>query len=756
MPAPRQTSLQTALQHHTAGELQQAERIYQQLLIENPNHADALHLLGMLRFAGGKNSEAETLIRRAIAVQPEQAVFHSNLGIILAARGNLEAAIAEYQRADALAPASPENLNNLGVALHATGKVEQAIGCFKRAVILNPNYRDARSNLMALWHLPPESAGAFHAIGDLLHEADRSGEAISFYRKALDLHPESAETCSNLGNALFAVGEYAEALFCYQQAIDLCPHFAQAHNNLANALKEFDRLDEAIVAYQKAVQLQPGAPEPLNNLGNALREKGQWEAAMQCYEQAMLLDPKNAVTLNNRANAYCERGQWQLAIDEYEKALLLKPDYADAINNLGTALEELGERDRAMECYQRARELTPRAVSPPWNIALLQLLRGDYENGWRGYENRWRQKKQCKTWRDFPQPMLKSIEQLKGARVLLHAEQGFGDAMQFCRYATLAAEQGATVLLECPAKLARLFRSIAGVSEVIERGRALPAFDVHCPLMSLPMIFSTRLADLPAQFRMKKTVPGAVLFPQPGIGRMNMETPARETVPGTVFSPARFFSSATVFSQSTGVASSPDGSQRTKTVPGTVFSPGFSGGAFAYLFAEEGLGAEWRRRVAGEPGDLRVGLVWAGQATHQKDRDRSLSLNDFAALGEQPRVRFYSLQVGPAGVQASSPPAGMNLVDWTGELDDFADTAAVVCQLDLVISVDTAVCHLAGAMGKPVWVLLPYQPDWRWLLDREDSPWYPTARLFRQPRPGDWEEPLRRVAERLARVAASK
>jgi Flp pilus assembly protein TadD len=665
-------ALEIALQHHQAGQYTRAEKIYNQLLARNPDHADALHLLGMLRFATGNTTEAEKLIRRAITVEPRQPVFHSNLGIVLAAARTFDAAIAEYRLADSLGPPSPENLNNLGVALHASGAAPDAIDCFKRAVILKPDYIDARNNLLTLWHITPDTAAAHHAIGDLLHDADRSIDAIYFYRKAIELHPESAETFSNLGNALFATGEHAEALLCFEQALKLSPCFPQALNNLANVLKEFGRFDEAIAAYQQAVTLQPQAPEPLNNLANALRETGNWDSAISCYQQAMSLNPENPITHNNIGNAFCERGDWPAAITCYEQALALKPDFADAINNLGTALEETGHRDRAMACYLRARQLTPRAVSPPWNIALLQLLQGDYTNGWPGYENRWRQKKQRNTWRSFTQPMLEHVSQIHGSRILLHAEQGFGDVIQFCRYASLVADHGATVFLECQPELVRLLRSLPGVHSVIARQEQLPEFDLHCPLMSLPRVFKTTLASVPA--------------------------------------------------------------------------------AVPYLHADPADVGNWKAKFATEPDAFRVGLVWAGQATHQKDRDRSLPLAAFAALGNLSGARFYSLQIGAAAAQAELPPIEMSLVNWTGELHDFADTAALVTQLDLVIAVDTAVCHLAGAAGVPVWVLLAYQPDWRWLLDREDSPWYPHTRLFRQPTPGNWAEPLARLASALSKM----
>ncbi len=736
-------TIDRALHFHRAGDLANAELAYLQILRHNPNHADALHLLGMLCHQTGQTDEAIRLIRRAISIAPNQAVYHSNLGLVLAAVGQSESAIQAYEKATQLDPQSAEALNNLAVALAKTGQMPRAIETLKRAVRLRPDYADAQKNLLSLMGIAGGTARAHHALGDLFQESGQYEPAIDFYRKAISLDGTSAESWNNLGNALFAHGDRQQALASYQNALTIRPDFPQANNNLANVLKEVGRYEEAVTAYQRAIELQPNSPEPLSNLGNLIREAGQWESAVEMYQRALAIDPNHVSTLNNLGNALSEKGRFSDAVVQYEKAVALSPDYSDAINNLGTALEETGQRDRAMECYQRARQLDPDAVSPPWNIALLQLLRGDYENGWKGYENRWRQKKQSRSKRNFSQPMPANVEQMKGKRILLHAEQGFGDVLQFCRYVPLVAEWAGEVIFECPKELRRLFENSFAATliaqagrpgidlrdalsadrspafrpgllrtavKVVERGEMLPSFDLHCPLMSLPMVFGTTLADVPAQ------------------------------------------------------------------VP--------------YLFPDPADVQRWGSRFADQPPGLRVGLVWAGQSSHQKDRHRSLTLADFDRFAEVQGVRFYSLQVGAASGRAKltpSPgtpgegwgegdfegqsnlgtpnhphpnplpeyrergPEKMDLVDWTADLHDFADTAALISHLDLVITVDTAVAHLAGAMGKPVWVLLAYQPDWRWLLDRTDSPWYPSARLFRQTEPENWTAPLSTVRHQLAK-----
>jgi hypothetical protein len=253
---------------------------------------------------------------------------------------------------------------------------------------------------------------------------------------------------------------------------------------------------------------------------------------------------------------------------------------------------------------------------------------------------------------------------------LLHAEQGYGDTVQFIRYLPQVADRGGRIIIECQAALQRLIQTMAGECSVVPAGQPLPTFDVHCPLMSLPRHFETTLQNIPRQ------------------------------------------------------------------IP--------------YLHADTAMVGKWLEKLAQDSSSLKVGLAWAGSKTNENDRSRSMPLSSFAALAQAPDVQFYSLQKGEPAAQANDPPAGLKLIDWTSEIVDFADTAALIANLDLVISVDTAVVHLAGAMGKPVWTLLPFAPDWRWMLERDDSPWYPTMRLFRQPSIGDWDSVVRTVAQALA------
>jgi len=329
----------------------------------------------------------------------------------------------------------------------------------------------------------------------------------------------------------------------------------------------------------------------------------------------------------------------------------------------------MGRIDEAIAACRQAIALNPDYAEFHFNLALSLLTSGDFQQGWEEYEWRWKCKEFPSPARDFAQPQWDGCP-LEGRTLLLHTEQGHGDALQFIRYFPLVEQRGGKILIECYAELQRLFRTTAGRCQVVVRGQPLPAFDLHSPLLSLPRVFGTNLANIP------------------------------------------------------------------NTVP--------------YLRADPEDAGRWQRRLADDSALVKVGLAWAGRPTHTNDRNRSIKLARLAPLGQLPGVRFFSLQKGEVAAEAKTPPPGMELVDWTEELKDFAETAALIANLDLVVAVDTAVVHLAGAMGKPVWVLLPFGSDWRWLLERQDSPWYPSMRLFRQSRIGDWDSVIARVVEALS------
>lgn len=428
------------------------------------------------------------------------------------------------------------------------------------------------------------------------------------------------------------------------------------------------RLQEAEALYRQILQAQPNHPGAHHLLGMIAYQVGKHDIAVEYVKRAIALNPAVAEFHNNLGTVYLDTDRIEAARPHLATALQLQPDYVEARYNMGNLLRNEGKFEEAVAQYRQALKLKPDYAGAHWNLSLVLLLTGHFAEGWQEHEWRW-EAEVGKPWkRNFPQPLWDGAD-ISGRTILLHAEQGFGDALQFVRYVPLVAKRGARVVLECQPELKALFKSVKGVKVLVAKGEPLPAFDVHAPLLSLPGIFGTTL----------------------------------ETVPAPV----------------------------------------------SYLAANPKLAAAWRARMDGGRDTFKVGLAWAGNPVQGNNRNRSASLSLFAPLGKVEGVTFYSLQKGEAAQQTLTPPKGMAVIDLTAELKDFADTAALISNLDLVVTVDTAVAHLAGAMGKPGWTLLTFSPDWRWLLERGDCPWYPTMRLFRQERPGDWPGVVARAAEAL-------
>lgn len=520
--------------------------------------------------------------------------------------------------------------------------------------------------------MPQPGVSALLQEGLAHHRAGRLDDAAALYREALRQQPREAEALRLLGAIAQARGEHENAAALLRQALALRPRLAYGHNDLGNALAALGRLDEAEAAWRAAVDCEPDFFEARGNLGHRLAAKGDWQAAAVQYQAAARLKPLDANTHNNLGAALYYQGRAAAAAERFRSALSLQPDFAAAHANLGAALAQQNRHAEAIAELRRAVALAPEDTGAHVNLALSLLALGQFAEGWREYEWRRRmpegpRRTALPQWRGEP---------LAGRRILLLPEQGFGDTIQFMRYAAAVAAAGGRAVLEVPAELARLAASLAGPEEVVAAGGAEPQCDLAAPLMSLPLAFGTSLAAIPA--------------------------------------------------------------------------------ATPYVTADPGAVARWRVRLAPLPG-LRVGLVWAGSRRREQpgaaavDRRRSMALADFAPLAALGGVSFVSLQKGEAAAEARSPPAGLEIADWTGELADFADTAALLSALDLVVSVDTAVVHLAGALGRPVWLLSRFDGCWRWLLDRPDSPWYPSLRQFRQARPGDWARVVDRLAFALSR-----
>jgi Flp pilus assembly protein TadD len=504
----------------------------------------------------------------------------------------------------------------------------------------------------------------------IAHQRGQHDAAITLIRLAIELDPTSSAAHCNLGNVLKDRGRLDEAIVSYRNAVALDPGHAESHNNLGNALNEMGQFDEAIAEYRQAIAIRPAYAKAHNNLGATLHSRGQPEEAVAACQCAIALQPNYFEAHCNLGAALFSAARVEEAISEYQQALTLRPDSAEALSNLGAALCSEKRLDEGIAAYRRAIISQPEFAEAHHNLALALLLSGQFPEGRREYEWRWRWKGFTSPRRPFTPPAWDGSP-LERRTVLVHAEQGFGDAIQFARYLPMLAGRAKHVIFECPPELARLMQRVAGSdrSTVISRAALdnteLPPFDVHVPLMSLPLHLG---------------LPEPAALPPP-----------------------------------------------------------------PYITLEEDVLEPWRHRL--EPGNrLKVGLAWACAPEKPSDRKRSIPLRSLAPL-LQSGAAIYSVQPGEASKQ-NWP--GSELIDLTGHIADFLDTAGLISQLDLVISVDTAVAHLAGALNKPAWVMVPYSPDWRWQLDREDSPWYPSLKIFRQTRRGEWDDVVTRIAQALS------
>jgi tetratricopeptide (TPR) repeat protein len=511
----------------------------------------------------------------------------------------------------------------------------------------------------------PDDFDALHLLGLLNMDCGRLPEALRLIGAALRANARSADALANYGLVLQQLGRYQEALAAYDKALALRPAYAEVLNNRGNALKRLGRLDQALAAYQRALAHKPDYVDALYNHGTALLDLGRTAEALADFGRVLALKPGHAETLANRGSALLKLSRPEDALASFEAALARQPDRPEVISNCGCALLRLARYEDALACFQRALTIDANHADAHFNEGVARLMLGDFRAGWRKYQWRWETKDFAKHRRDFAAPLWLGDEPIVGKTILLHAEQGFGDAIQFVRYAPLVARRGAKVVLELHPGLEPLLANLDAVAQVVTRGEALPPHDLQCPLMSLPLALRTE----------------------------------RDTIP-------------------------------------------WEG---PYIAASPQQVELWRQRLPPAP---RIGLAWSGRPTHDNDLNRSLALETLAPLLELPGLHWVSLQRHLHREAASTLGNWPSLVHFGEELD-FANTAAVVSLVDLVISVDTAVAHLAGAMGKPVWIMLSQPADFRWMEQRSDTPWYPTARLFRQPRLGDWASVIARVADEL-------
>ena len=508
-----------------------------------------------------------------------------------------------------------------------------------------------------------------HDIGHAaaLHQQGRLAEAERAYGAILAANPAHPDAQHLLGVLRHQQGRNVEALLLLSSALKAAPKSADVLSNYGAVLNMLKRHEEALARFEEALEVQAGHMKALTNRADTLARLERYEDALAAYEDILAASPDHLYALNECGGIYVKLGRFEAALSCFDRALALEPTQMELHLNKGKALRAINQCSEALACFESATRLDPASVDAHWNASFVRLRLGDFAGGWKDYEWRWRRSDWVNKRRKFPAPLWLGEEPIEGKTILLHAEQGMGDTIQFARYASLVARRGANVVLECPAELAQLLCCIEGLSQIVPSGNPLPPFDFHCPLPSLPLAFGTELTTIPAN--------GPYIWP-----------------------------------------------------------------------AEERL-VKWRDRVPNS-GRMRIGICWAGSSEHVNDRNRSIALDKFSMILSAPGIDFVNLQKHVSEQEeAILREHGVNPLGQ--DFADFADTAAVMATLDLIVSVDTSVAHLGGAMGRAVVLLLPFSSDWRWLLGRTDSPWYPTMMLFRQTAIGDWAGPLERLRGEL-------
>ena len=615
--SPTIGSLEKAIALHQAGKLNEAEQIYQHLQASPPGNADALALLGMIQLQRGNPIGAIPLFKQALTINSRHAMAYSNYGSALVM-------LKQY----------PEALEK-----------------FDTAITINSNDLNTHCNrAMALFTLK------------------RYNEAMASCDNALAIDPNNASALNTKGASLLRLDRYDEALASCSKAIALIPGYLNAYNNQGIILEKLKRYDEALASYDKAIAINSASAEAHSNRGSVLRKLKRYEEALASCDKAVAINPDYAEAYNNRGITLYSLRKYDEALASCDKAIALDPAYAEAYSNRGILQQSQQRYTAAFADYDKATALNPDYADAWLYKAMLKLLLGDFEEGWKLYEWRWKGEANINE-RAFKQPLWLGRESLAGKTILLYAEQGLGDAIQFCRYVPMVEALGAKVLLEVHAPLVGVISTLKTTScQVRKKNSFTEGFDFHCPLMSLPLALKTAPDTIPAQ------------------------------------------------------------------VP--------------YLGVDAQKRKLWQEQRLGKKSSPRIGLIWSGTAGHTNDHNRSIALSLLTPLLDLDYT-FYSLQKeirdGDQEFMAQS-----RIISCADKLADFSDTAALISEMDLIISVDTSVAHLAGALGKPLWLLLPCVPDFRWLTDREDSPWYRTARLFRQPHIDDWHSVIEIITAELS------
>ena len=637
-------ALARALAEHRDGNTRQAVEHYKEVLAADPTRAEVWRYLGTAERDRGEVTAALDGFRKAVDLDPKNPSYQAELAATLHTAGRLEDAVEVYRAALEGDPADHSCRNNLAGALSALGRNKEAIEEYRKAL------EGDADNLEILIN-----------FGVTLHESGCSSEAADILRSAVELGSAPARAHAALADACVAIGDQGTAIIEYRKALTREPGNTTVSVSLGVALQRDGRTDEAHAAYREALRHDPNSAFALTNLGALLVDTGQLEKALTPLNEAVMHAPQDTVALSNLGAALQRLGRADEAEENLRAAIQIDDEYAAVWGNLGNVLQDKLRLDDALQAHNRALTLDPKSPELHWNRAMTLLLDGDFKAGFEEYE--WRLKMPKIAARTLPTPVWQG-EDPSGATILLVAEQGLGDTIQFARFAPALAKKGARVAIMCPRSLTTLLATLDGVEQVVAADDPVPEHDCHIPLMSLPHRPAITSASIP------------------------------------------------------------------RDMP--------------YLCVPSGS-----KEPPEHTSKRRIGVSWSGNPEHPADRLRSSGLAPLLPLFGSRDIEWVSLQFGP-GVEAIAEQGLANVIaDWSPYLVGFGDTAAAMEAVDLVITIDSATAHIAGALGRAVWLMLKYAPDWRWAADGDATPWYPTMRLFRQPEPGDWRGVVDGIVEAL-------
>jgi tetratricopeptide (TPR) repeat protein len=607
------------------------------------------------RRAASKRAKADL---KSLALTVEPALCEAVLGHARSGR-YLDAQLCCHRALEAR-PEHPELLHLMALVHFTAKQFDHAVEWASRAIRKDPK------------------PAYLTTLGTALLNLRRHDDALKVFDKAVQLKPDDPELWSNFGEALVEAGRLADAVTCFGRALQIDPRRWDTAYNSGMLLRQLGRLDEALVCFDACERLRPGQAATLHLRALVLDALGRFEESLCDNRRANELDRGNPYICNCLGHNLMHLGRDDEALPWFDRALRVQPAFVEALNNKAFSLAQLHRFDEAFAVYAKSKAIDANNAGTDWNLARLQMLTGNFEDGWAGREARWRLPKLALDYPTSWGPMWLGEHSVTGKTLVVRQDEGLGDAIQFARYVPMLASRGARVILVVDPPLCPLLSRLRGVSQCLQKlpSSVVPPFDFHIAIDSLPLAFATTLDSIPAE---------EAYLPPPEANRVQA----------------------------------------------------------------------WEDRL-GRHERLRVGLVWSGNPKHINDRNRSMPLQVMSPLLDVDAM-FVSLQRDPRPRDADVLRERTEIIDHSRDLTDFVETAALVSCLDLVIAVDTSVAHLAAALGRPTWILLPHTPDYRWLLGREDSPWYPTVRLFRQTKTRDYASVVERVRTELtAWVAAAR